>query len=230
MPSTTVLQLKTSLNEWLREDVSDLMAFEAIGDSIVSIWETLVCINLSEFLGGQISATFAPASNVSTIAAADGTEGGNAGDVDDIWYIHSMSVTVPDGSQRFFEGTEVGSELWRAMSRTVAGNSPYQPFVYDFDGSRIIVAPTPVSALTPGYFYVKRPPATVDNTTVVPFAHPGAVPFIRYNAISLIKLAMEEYVASGSWERKAENERLQIVQSAQKKNARKNLRVQPTYK
>lgn len=230
MPNVTVAQLKTSLGEWLREDVSDTLLFEAISDSITSIWETLVCINLSEFLGGKITATFAPASNIANIAAGDGTEGGTTGDQDDIWYIHQMSAVMPDGSERFWESTEIGSELWRAYSRTIAGSSPYQPFVWDFDGSKLTVAPTPVQQLTPGYFYVKRPPVTVDNSTVVPFKHPGAILFIKYNAISLIKLSLEEYVASGQWGNKAERERQEIILTSQRKNARKNLRVQPIFR
>jgi hypothetical protein len=159
-----------------------------------------------------------------------GVEGGPGGDLDDIWYIHSMSMQVPDGTERFWEGAEVGSELWKKMARSAAAASPFQPYVYDFDGSQFSIAPKAAQGLTPGYFYVKRPPVTVNDATVIPFSHPGAALFIRYNTIGLLKLSLEEYQAASTWNSKAEAERTAIIMTAARKNARKNLRVQPMFK
>lgn len=327
----TVGQLVASIIKWMREDIDESLVIEAVSDSVVSLWETLVLINLSEYLGGSVTAEFAPASdhadvvsipdpvtepgvvqeaggelpdrvltslqftwvtdsgsetlpspNAALIArtllanfkarvttgVAFGSLPNNAvgwnlyaygikqNDVpiginemwyepdtgfrieggdglptanttgDDVWYIRTMSVDSEQGL-RNWEATEIGSNLWNTFSRFRQSNGVH---VYDFDGSRILAQPAVASGLSVNYFYVKRPRALLFKNSTVPFRHPGAVQFIKYNAQSLLHLSNHEYQASREWGMKAEGARMQIAVSANKKNVAKNVSVKPIFR
>jgi hypothetical protein len=318
-----VQEMAKSVETWMRESVDADLLNEAIKDSIVSMWETLVLVNLSERLGGPVTATFAPGSDrvvivsiadplvapvlaylvqgalaahtptvqytmvddegaetlpsPSTVAAAlinqvisvasparaanavgwnvyvagvrqndapikfglawvEPETGysldGNATPIinntaNDIWYIQELTVSTPTGEKVWHEG-EPGSEIWNQFSNSLPSNSPYSSFIYEFDGHQLVCRPFQGGGSTVNMIYVRRP--RFKPTMDIPFTHPGAEAFIRYNALSLISLTNHEYKSSAGWDVKANAERVAILQSANRKNIRKNRAVKPLFR
>lgn len=319
-------QMMASLTTWLHETVEDALLMEAISDSCVNLWESMVLINLSEMLGGPATATFAaanqgtagivsvadpvavlvvnqivqgalPLTNIDfqyTLVTDSGSQTlpgpttsiarllnqlasvvspafvqsaigwnlyangirqneamipfgvnwvepeaglGIQGDpppvvndtADDIWYIDTLSVQT-DSGEKFWNQDEIGSEIWQKMAGGKASNSPYQPYVYDFDGVKLQIRPLAGGAVSANYFYVRRPRKMISKASTIPFRHPGAELFIRYNSLSLIHLSNHEYPASGQWGNKAEAERAAILASSTRKDRKKHLRVQPLFR
>lgn len=324
----TFAELITSVGKWLHENMDEDLVLEALSDSSLSLWETLILVNLSEFMGGPATGTFAQANLGSTgiVSIADPvaptnvigvvqgalaahnvvitftyvTDSGaetlpspvtnfavpinqvarvaspaarisgavgwncynngirqnlvpiqfgtdffepNTGFVadgpdapventtaDDIWYLQTLSVRTPDGGEKFWQEEEVGSELWRQFAKTQATNSPYQPYVYDFDGSQVNIRPLTGGTVNFNYFFVRRPRAFKYRSSALPFRHPAAALFVKYNAISLLELSVHEYAASNKWAERAEQERLSIVQSANKRNSKKGTHIKPIFR
>lgn len=219
-PGCSVQVMMDSITRWMREPMDQTMVMEAISDSVTSIWETLVLIGLSSLLGGPVSATFATGSGLS-----DGSTPGNPFP-SDMWYIQSLSVQT-DSGEKFWNETQVGEFLWNIFAGSKATNTPYQPYVFDLMGSQFNIRPLTPAPINASYFYVRKPTPITDIAQPIPITEPGAVEFIRYNALALLKLGLDEFEAAASWESKASSKKAGIVLAANQRNTRKGCTVRP---
>lgn len=147
---------------------------------------------------------------------------------DNIFLIEHMEMQMPDGTYKSWNMGDLDSELMRRAARTLASASPYQSYYYDLIGNQTLeLRPAAGTALTPRHFYVSKPRRVRFDNAPMPFSGIAYVAFIRFFALSLLKLSQEEYQASGQWEAKADKERMDIMKSLTAFNRNKNNVITP---
>lgn len=147
---------------------------------------------------------------------------------DNIFYVRKMELKTPDGTYRSWSQTDIDSELMKRASSTIAMASPYQRYAWDLvNQTTIEVRPALGEAEIPRMFFINKPRKLRFKNSPMPFLSVPYSAFIRYYALSLLKLSVDEYDAAESWEAKAEKERQTIVRAVLTMSHGKNKRVVP---
>lgn len=150
---------------------------------------------------------------------------------DNIFSINNMEIQTPDMAYKPWDEASLGSEMMRRAGRTLSGTSLYQSYYWDLvtgNGNQLEIRPAAGVTLNPRFFFVQKPRRIKYDMADIPFTGIVSAPgFLRNFAISLIKLANDEYEASEQYGRKAEQERAIIVQSITRKNLHKDDRIIP---
>lgn len=75
-------EMRARIADWLDEDVSDSKVNDAINDAIESLWQSIILVQLSQFMGGPTTASFAASSErAQVISVADPTVAPTLGQV-----------------------------------------------------------------------------------------------------------------------------------------------------
>lgn len=147
---------------------------------------------------------------------------------DNIFYIEHLELQMPDTTFKAWNAADLDSELMRRAARTIASSTPYQNYYWDLiNGQTLEMRPAAGQGMVPRYFYVAKPRRIKFDNAPLPLTGVAIIGFLRYFAISLLKLAFEEYQASTAWDGKAEKARMEILKALTKTIANKNNTVTP---
>lgn len=147
---------------------------------------------------------------------------------DNIMMIDHLETQMPDGTWKAYNAADLDSEMMRRAARTISSTSPYQNYYWDLLGNQLEIRPLTGTALSSRYFFVAKPRRMKYDNAVLPFESvSGAALQLRCFAISLLKLASEEYQASNLWAQKASGEEMKILKSLNVANRNRNDRITP---
>lgn len=148
---------------------------------------------------------------------------------DDICYIKLIEAQMPDLGYKQYDAAAIDSLLMRKAARNIpTGNSQYQNYYWDLINQRQLeFRPALGTSLTPRYFYVKRPRRLRFDNAPLPFLTVPAVPFLKYNSLSLLSISIREFETAKAWAEKAENERGQLELTVMQMNQNKNQYITP---
>lgn len=147
---------------------------------------------------------------------------------DNIFYVRHLEVKTPDGTYRAWNQTDIDSELGRRASGTLASSSPYQRYVWDLiNQTQIEVRPALGEAETPRMFFINKPRRLRFRSSPMPFLSIPYTAFVRYYALSLLKLSVDEYEAAAAWDAKAEAEREKSLKAILQMNHGRDRRITP---
>ncbi len=147
---------------------------------------------------------------------------------DNIFYIRHMEVQTTNGVLKAWNNADIDSDMMRRAGLTIASDSQYQNYAYDFINQRQLeIRPTMGATLTARYFFIVKPRRLLFSNSPLPFPTVPDTKFIRCQALSDIFLSLREYKASESWQKKADTELAACVLAITAMNRPKNQRVTP---
>jgi len=148
---------------------------------------------------------------------------------DNIAWITHMEVRTSDTLLRSWNQYDIDSELFRRYGRELSSASEYQTYVWDLiNGNRLEVRPSTGMQFTPRYFYIARPRRLRYDQGNIPYTQiSGVHQFVVNSAIAMLKLGVEEYLASQAWDGKAAAIRAQIIAGLTQESWSKNTRITP---
>jgi len=147
---------------------------------------------------------------------------------DNIFYIRHMEVQTTNGVLKAWNNADIDSDFMRRQGLTIAGTSEYQSYAYDLINQRQLeIRPTMGATLRACYFFIVKPRRLAFSNSPLPFPTVPDTKFIRCQALSDIFLALREYKASESWQKKADTELASCVLAITAMNRPKNQRVTP---
>lgn len=148
---------------------------------------------------------------------------------DNIFYIQHMELLTPDQTYRPWNQAEIDSTLMRRAAAAVPSASPYQNYMFDLvEGGTLEIRPPLGTSLSPRYFFINKPRLLYYPNALIPMGDIGSArPFIRYFAISLLKLVNEEYQAAQQWDAKAQMKMMEIKKTIIKTTVNRNNRITP---
>lgn len=147
---------------------------------------------------------------------------------DDIFYIRHLEVSLTSGGYKKWDGADIDSLLMQRAARGIASQSQYQSYYWDLINQRQLeMRPAAGQAMTPRYFYIKRPRRIRFDSAPLPFLTVPSTAFLRYHALSVLFLSIHEYEASTAWSEKAERERARCELAVLAMNRPKNQYITP---
>lgn len=148
---------------------------------------------------------------------------------DNISYITHLEIITSDTLRRSWNQYDLDSEVMRRYARTLSSASEYQTYVWDLiNGRTIEIRPPAGTAFTPRYFYVAKPRRLRYDQAEIPYQSiAGVHEFLTNQAISDLKLALDEYLSSQGYAQKAAAGKVEILKSLLQESWNKNARVMP---
>ena len=180
-----------------------------------------------DYPGAQQQPGSAQNASVAT-PAAQGVPSENT-TLDNLAWITHMEVRTSDTLLRSWNQYDIDSELFRRYGRELSSASEYQTYVWDLiNGNRLEVRPAAGLQFTPRYFYIAKPRRLRYDQGKIPYTEvTGVHEFVVEKAIGLLKLGVDEYLASQAWDGKATAVRAQIIAGLTQENWARNNRVIP---
>lgn len=145
-----------------------------------------------------------------------------------MWYIEKLEVLTQDGIYKPYDQTNLNSLIMARAARTIASTSDYQTYLWDLvNGYQIEIRPPTGMALSPRYFFVRRPGRLLFDDAPLPFTAIPAAQFVRQKALSDLCLSIYEFDSASAWEQKAEGQRTNILLALLQQSRNKNRTITP---
>jgi len=147
---------------------------------------------------------------------------------DNIFYIRHLELKTTDGTFKSWNQTDIDSMMMRRAGASLASSSPYQSYVWDLVNQTTIEVRPPLGAAEiPRMFFINKPRRLRFRNSPMPFLTVPYAAFIRFYALSLIKLTVDEYDAAAAWGEKAEAERARLLKSVLQMGHGRDKRITP---
>lgn len=147
---------------------------------------------------------------------------------DDLFYIRHLEVPTSNGGYKAWDQADIDSALMRSYSRLTASTSEYQSYAFDIiNGRTVEVRPALGSALTPRYFYIKKPRRPRFLTAPFPFPTMPAQAWFKYHIAEIYSAGIGELKQAAYFEKKATEELSALLQSVIQQSHAKDLTIQP---
>jgi len=148
---------------------------------------------------------------------------------DDLFCIRRIESAGPvSGTYQRWEGADIDSMLMSRAALTIPAPVSSQTYVWDLiGGNQLEIRPGAGAAVTPRYFYVKRPRRLAYDNSPTPFTNIPVTEFIRSYSLMAMFTFLKEWEAVKFWDKKAESARGLLVSAVKQQDAPKNQRVIP---
>lgn len=148
---------------------------------------------------------------------------------DNIAWITHLEVRTSDTLLRSWNQYDIDSELFRRYGRELSSASEYQTYVWDLiNGNRLEVRPSAGMQFTPRYFYIAKPRRLRYDQANIPYVNiAGVHEFVVNEALSRLKLGIDEYLSSEAYGTRSSKGRAEILAGLTQELWGKNDRITP---
>jgi len=148
---------------------------------------------------------------------------------DNISWITHLEVRTSDTLLRSWRQYGLDSEVMRRSAATVSSASERQGYAWDLiNGNRLEIRPAAGMTFNARYFYIAKPRRLRYDQAQMPYVNiTGVHEFIVAAAIAKCKLALDEYMAHGAWDAKANATKQEIRMALVSELWGKDTRVVP---
>lgn len=152
---------------------------------------------------------------------------------DNISWIKHLEVRNSDTLYRAWNQADIDSMMFRQFARTLPSASEYQAYMWDLiNGNQLEIRPPTGLAFTgaqaPRYFYIAKPRRLRYDKAYIPYTEiTGVHSYISYKATSVLKLAIDEYLAHQAYSALAMEEQAKILGALLQEDWSRDVRITP---